>query len=239
MLCSLSSACRLPPAACSLPPAAWCRCRCRCLLHSAHCTQRLEPDVQGPPAPTDIDRVLYRGAVGGLEAAEAEDLWQRLKAMCGALGLCLLTEQPPKEYIKRRLHRSTSGAVLNGLRVPSVTIECGGHGVAEPSARDGVTAGLHNLLRHIGMQAGEIVPQTSVAVGGKGGVDLQNLHRTISFPHMPCTGVAGECTSFSFSAFPCNSTVLITVLFYLPFLTKLLRSQISWSQPASRSKPAR
>jgi hypothetical protein len=69
-----------------------------------------------------VDRVLHRGEE---TKPEAEQLWQKLESMCRALGITLIAEQPPKQYIAAALHRSTSGAVLNGLRVPSVTIECG------------------------------------------------------------------------------------------------------------------
>lgn len=69
-----------------------------------------------------VDRVLHRGEE---TKPEAEELWQKLQSMCRALGITLIAEQPPKQYISAALHRSTSGAVLNGLRVPSVTIECG------------------------------------------------------------------------------------------------------------------
>jgi hypothetical protein len=44
------------------------------------------------------------GVEGGAEHEAAEGLWARLKGMCGALGLCLLTEQPPRQYISKRLH---------------------------------------------------------------------------------------------------------------------------------------
>ena len=43
------------------------------------------------------------GVEGGAEHEAAEGLWARLKGMCGALGLCLLTEQPPRQYISKRL----------------------------------------------------------------------------------------------------------------------------------------
>ena len=130
-----------------------------------------------------VDRVLYREGGGAQE--EAEGLWVRLRGMCEALGLSLLAEQPPKQYISAALHRSTSGAVLNGLRVPSVTIECGGMGVAEPRARDGVVEALHNLMRHAGMEAGPIVPQQVVPAH----LRLENLHRSVTYPYAPCTGI--------------------------------------------------
>jgi hypothetical protein len=180
-----------------------------------------------------VDRVLHRGEE---TKAEAEDLWKRLEAMCGALGITLIAEQPPKQYIAAALHRSTSvretplfvllplrndhlsrqardkhdknaekrwrcpqGAVLNGLRVPSVTIECGGHGVATPTARDAVVEGIHNLMRHMGMSEGAIVPQTVVPAH----LRLDNLHRSMSYPYCPVRKThTANCTIIGhFSAF--------------------------------------
>ena len=54
----------------------------------------------------------------------------------------------------------------------------GGHGVATPTARDAVVEGIHNLMRHMGMQEGEIVPQTVVPAH----LRLDNLHRSMSYP---------------------------------------------------------
>ena len=160
-----------------------------------------------------VDRVLHRGEE---TKPEAVLLWHKLESMCGALGITLIAEQPPKQYISAALHRSTSGAVLNGLRVPSVTIECGtasrafsqfhlhckhlcnitwlalvlsifkivacgmvgGHSVATPTARDAVVEAIHNLMRHMGMQEGEVVPQTIVPAH----LRLDNLHRSMSYP---------------------------------------------------------
>ena len=61
------------------------------------------------------------------------------------------------------------------LAVPRMA---GGHGVATPTARDAVVEGIHNLMRHMGMQEGEIVPQTVVPAH----LRLDNLHRSMSYP---------------------------------------------------------
>ena len=76
--------------------------------------------------------------------------------------------------------------MLNGLRCPSVTIECGGHDVAEPDARDAVGEAITNLMKHLRMRAGAVVPQTIVPAH----LNLDNLHRSMSYPFMPCTGIA-------------------------------------------------
>ena len=60
----------------------------------------------------------------------------RMKQLHGAIGLSILVEPPPSSYIKSNTHRTTVGAVLNGLHIPSTTLELGPHSVVDPSARD-------------------------------------------------------------------------------------------------------
>ena len=55
----------------------------------------------------------------------------------------------------------------------------GGHSVATPTARDAVVEAIHNLMRHMEMQEGEIVPQTIVPAH----LRLDNLHRSMSYPY--------------------------------------------------------
>jgi predicted deacylase len=89
-----------------------------------------------------LDRVLYSENADGSNRLAAEDLFQRTRAMCEAIGITIVLENSPKVYTKKDLHRSTSGAVLNVLRVPAVTFELGGNSIAEPGARDAGVQGL-------------------------------------------------------------------------------------------------
>ena len=58
-----------------------------------------------------------------------------MKELHQAIGLSILVEPPPPTYIKNNTHRTTVGAVLNGLHIPSTTLELGPATVVDPAAR--------------------------------------------------------------------------------------------------------
>jgi predicted deacylase len=168
-----------------------------------------------------LDRVMYDDSGDAARAAEAraaaESLFARTRDLCAAIGLCCALESAAARYIKRELHRSTSGAVLNILRVPAVTIELGGNAPVEPSARDAGVQGVLNALAHAGCCPREIaapircVPTPCALalaasdIAAAGPVDANSggasevafavsaaaapLFRHLDYPYVPCAGV--------------------------------------------------
>ncbi|MDQ6767481.1 MAG: succinylglutamate desuccinylase/aspartoacylase family protein, partial [Candidatus Eremiobacteraeota bacterium] len=70
------------------------------------------------------DRVLYKKES---EKADAEALSQRLDEMVAAFGFPGVMEYRVGGYIAKELHRSTTGAALQELRLPAFTVELGPH----------------------------------------------------------------------------------------------------------------
>lgn len=79
----------------------------------------------------------------------------------------------------------------------------GGHGVATPTARDAVVEAIHNLMRHMGMQEGEIVPQTVVPAH----LRLENLHRSMSYPCAPSSSAHGAISKVLCLALACFHSI--------------------------------
>jgi predicted deacylase len=77
-------------------------------------------------------------------------------AMLAAFGMPIINEFPSKEYLKKNLHRSVSGAVINRARKPAFTVELGSHTHIDIAARDGAVVGLRNVMRWAGMLPGEM-----------------------------------------------------------------------------------
>jgi uncharacterized protein len=98
------------------------------------------------------DRVLYRSES---ERPEMEALSARLDEMVRAFGFPAVLEFRSKTYIARELHKSTTGAALQQLRIPSFTVELGPHSTVDPVAVDACVIGLRNLMRWAGMLDGE------------------------------------------------------------------------------------
>jgi uncharacterized protein len=67
-----------------------------------------------------------------------------------------------KSYIGRELHRSTTGAALQELRLPAFTVELGPHTVADPAAVAAGVIGLRNMLRWAGMLPGDREPMPAI-----------------------------------------------------------------------------
>eukprot|EP00128_Syssomonas_multiformis_P000188 Colp12_sorted_trinity150504_noHs@14149 len=141
-----------------------------------------------------LDRVLYGDEpksddVMGLSPpptneVEANELFKRTSAMVDALGLTVVCEAPAKHYVKKKLHRSTSGATLNLLRVPSCTIELGPMHSASPSNLQAGINALNNLLVHAGLTDGSLIDAMSVPV-----IKTQERHRYVVYPRTPVCGV--------------------------------------------------
>ena len=114
------------------------------------------------------DRVYYRD--GGTPAekkaarAEAELLDQRLGKMCRAYGHSILNEMGCDAYFDEKLHRSTTGALVNVARIPALTMELGtGHMPDSAIVRASLT-GMKNVLRWAGMLDGKLEPIEGIKV---------------------------------------------------------------------------
>ncbi|MCC6904675.1 MAG: succinylglutamate desuccinylase/aspartoacylase family protein, partial [Anaerolineae bacterium] len=131
------------------------------------------------------DPVLYSRRGKGRSRPQALDLQTRVSGLFDALGLTVVNEYPADSYIRRGLHRSVSGAVLNGLSIPSATLELGSWMHVDPGV---VAAGLtviYNALRWAGMLPGPIQPVEGVPVLRPG-----YAVRRHAYPVMPAAGIA-------------------------------------------------
>ncbi len=90
------------------------------------------------------DRVLYHDES---ERAAAEALSARLDAMVKAFGFGAVAEYTAAQYIAKELHRSTTGAALQELRLPAFAVELGSHTVSDESNVAAAVIGLRNVMR--------------------------------------------------------------------------------------------
>lgn len=98
------------------------------------------------------DRVLYKKES---EKAAAMALSDRLDEMAEAFGFPVVMEYRTGGYIARELHRSTTGAALQELRLPAFTVELGPHTVVDEHGVRAAVVGVRNLLRWAGMLPGD------------------------------------------------------------------------------------
>ena len=94
------------------------------------------------------DRVLYRLET---ERPAAEQLSKRLDDMVAAFGFGAVAEYAAPQYVAKELHRSTTGAALQELRLPAFTVELGAHSIATESNVSAAVIGLRNVMRWAGM----------------------------------------------------------------------------------------
>jgi len=134
-----------------------------------------------------LDRVLYNdeGEEGVKQKEEADKLFATTESMVHAIGLTVIRERPAKLYIKQKLHRSTSGATLNKMRIPSCTIELGPMDCVKPQCRDAGIIALENLLRWASMLDGVFEKLEGRTVVLK----FTEPHRYLVYPQAPTTGV--------------------------------------------------
>lgn len=103
---------------------------------------------------TIVDRVLYAGQEAG-ERQRAERLGVQLLDMASAFGLPVVHEMPSATYLRQELHRSVSGAAVNTLAMPALTVELGLTGALDPAAVEVGVTGVRNVLRWAGMLPGD------------------------------------------------------------------------------------
>ena len=98
------------------------------------------------------DRVLFREES---ERAAADALSHKVDAMTAAFGFPVVVEYRAPMYVARELHKSTTGAALQQLRIPSFTVELGMHSAVDRTIVGACVIGLRNLMRWAGMLDGD------------------------------------------------------------------------------------
>lgn len=114
-----------------------------------------------------LDRVLYNEEKGEEELTKAQKLYNETEEMVKAFGFTVVRESTPNIYIQKKLHRSTSGAALNFLRIPSFTVELGMYLDVEPEVVAAATKGVNNALKWAGLLNGKLEKITEVTVVAK------------------------------------------------------------------------
>jgi len=129
-----------------------------------------------------LDRVLYDPDKGEEAIHEAQELYNRTDVLVNAFGFTIVRETVPKKYIQKKLHRSTSGAALNYLRIPSFTVELGMYRDVEEDVVKAATIGVTNVMKITGMINGEIEPITNIPVIAQGKAVRHIGHPRVNTP---------------------------------------------------------
>lgn len=132
------------------------------------------------------DPIFYTRGRGGLRTrAEAQALHERLGSLLDAFGFTVINEFVADSYVNKALHRSVSGAVLNGLGVPAATVELGSWMHVDTGVVEACLAGLRNALRWAGM-----LDDTPEPIEGIPVVKPPYAVRRHQHPHAPHSGIA-------------------------------------------------
>jgi len=105
------------------------------------------------------DRVLYKDEA---ERPKMEALSATLDTMVAAFGFPAVVEFPSKTYVARELHKSTTGAALQELRIPAFTVELGMHSAVDRAVVGASVVGLRNMMRWAGMLTGDAEPMPTL-----------------------------------------------------------------------------
>ncbi|MSQ03024.1 MAG: hypothetical protein EXR71_14240 [Myxococcales bacterium] len=120
----------------------------------------LHADAPGAVPYALLDRaVSLRGEARARVEADAARL-------AVATGLTVIREYPDDRYLRFRLDRSLSGAALNRLSVPTVTIEAGPRLVLDADAVDVTVRAVLGMLSALGMLPAAAPPAVSPVPGG-------------------------------------------------------------------------
>ncbi|MBN1330399.1 MAG: succinylglutamate desuccinylase/aspartoacylase family protein [Candidatus Heimdallarchaeota archaeon] len=131
-----------------------------------------------------LDRVLYDPEKGEEAIFDAHELYNKTEELVNAFGFTIVRETIPKKYIQKKLHRSTSGAALNYLRIPSFTVELGMYREVEEEVVKAAVVGVTNVMKITGMVNGEIESITNIPVIAQG-----QAVRHIGHPRMPSAAI--------------------------------------------------
>lgn len=96
----------------------------------------------------------------------SQRLLKKAELLAVATGLTVLREYPRVRYVKYQLERSLSGAVLNTLAIPSLTIEAGPRLYLDPNAVDTVVNSVLGVLTAAGLAACPAPTHPSRVEGG-------------------------------------------------------------------------
>ncbi len=114
------------------------------------------------------DRVLYNPNKGPEEVEAAKKLLSQTTDLISTFGFTIIRETTPMKYVVKKLHRSTSGAALNALRIPSFTVELGMYRDVEKPVVKAATKGIFNVLKKLKMLEGEFEEITEIPVIAQG-----------------------------------------------------------------------
>ena len=111
------------------------------------------------------DPVFYTGKAGkGTTLKQAQALQSRTAKLVDAIGFTVIHDFAAASYIKKDLHRSVSGSLMNKGGVPSVTIELGSWMHVDPGVVDACCAGVRNALRWAGLLPGDFEAISGIPV---------------------------------------------------------------------------
>lgn len=116
-------------------------------------------------APASLPYALLDRATG-LRHASRGAVEGSARTIATASGLTVLHEYPEERYARYRLDRSLTGAVLNRLQVPAVTIEAGPRLYLDTAAVDTATTAVLGMLHALGMVESPAPPHPSRVEGG-------------------------------------------------------------------------
>jgi len=129
------------------------------------------------------DPVFYgrrRDGMGKLRnKREAQELNEINGKLLDALGFTAINEFVAASYIDKDLHRSLSGAVLNGLSIPAVTVELGSWMFVQPEVVEAGLRGIRNVMRFLGMLGDAPEPIDTITVIKPGFEIRRHMHPTV------------------------------------------------------------
>lgn len=100
-----------------------------------------------------------------LRGDSRRQLEQRARALATASGLTILEEYPEDRYRRYRLDRALTGAVMNRLQVPTVTLEAGPRLYLEEGSVATLRAALKGILHAAGLLPDAPLPHPSRIAG--------------------------------------------------------------------------
>jgi predicted deacylase len=134
------------------------------------------------------DPVFYhRNRSSGLSRREAGLLQDQVGEMLEAFGFTIINEFAVTNYVTKNLHRSVSGAVLNGLGIPAATVELGSWLHIDTGVIEACLSGLRNTLRWAEMLPGDLEPIKGIPV-----IDPSYPVRRHYGPHAPLAGISHQ-----------------------------------------------
>ncbi len=101
-----------------------------------------------------------------------------------AFGFPVINDYVAQSYLEKGLHRSLSGAALNGLNIPSMTVELGSWMFVENQIVEAALHGIRNVMRHLGMLASPVEPVEDLPLK-----PTSQALRRLMHPPLPAAGI--------------------------------------------------